>query len=905
MGMICRPVLLHNEYVPAIVGKREYEYLVLGHHDGMTVGKEFPIDEAGSFEDMFSYNAQYEGAQSSYSTQFFFGLHDDNNTEKLFWESDFPFTFVSFIQFEGRQLSEYQGYLENQQYVIAEKEVLQLPDQIEDIRTVAYYALDSSDIILAIKCRSCKTGTQIINNLHQDIQNSHPFRIRNSYSILAINRSYIDNEEKRILVDGSIEQLELRVIERKKGSINKLYEILQTTLENHYSEPQVDRKGLLGTEDEAIIIKNVLWKDLLLLYKEENGILLNSNEASQRYAAAITTKMLYSIKENKEIEVQPSNTPNTPFWDYLHQKVEKIYKDQNTASALAERKNLMMLINALRKIEYSYYAEKTFNDYCFYTIMMPTAMFVKLRECESHNSSEYYKFIKYIKLCMQNFTKPDRVYQQIADFNIRYFDIPSKLIALYNAFLYYAKRVLNVDSPGQYEFLLCPGMNKKTEVKEFYQGTDSYDAETTLKTMKSHHLFKVEIPESHAYNPKLMFIMLGHEVSHFVGRTIRKREDRFEGILKMSGRMVVVGLKERIGYTNEFEPVCLEESAWNDIESKVVHWLRFYIESQLDSRYLEEIEYNPDDNSLERIERQRNYYELFYRHTSTLKILLKNSINKILLLKKNEVFDAFLWKEVDAAINSQKISYDKREQYYEKQKTLLEKCIDSFSGIGINQMENTTVANGIEEIMFLLEECYADISCILLLHLSLEDYLAKLVETLQTTGHKVNDVSETEIIARIAIVMSVMNHEMDTEENLDKSFVWNDKYFMWKDSEILDKGDIKVLELQSEAFDFAQGYIQDQANIKPGTMTGDIQRIIRDKKILVEVIRYLLKCRREYYKRVSFEEEKKVQRFYKLAQISDPADFFVETASILENYEKDIYEEIQKLIESEEGNHDR
>lgn len=64
MSMIYRPILLHNEYVSAIVGKREYAYMVLGHHDGMTVGEAFTINASGSFEDMFFYNARHEGEQS-------------------------------------------------------------------------------------------------------------------------------------------------------------------------------------------------------------------------------------------------------------------------------------------------------------------------------------------------------------------------------------------------------------------------------------------------------------------------------------------------------------------------------------------------------------------------------------------------------------------------------------------------------------------------------------------------------------------------------------------------------------------------------------------------------------------------------------------------------------------------
>lgn len=912
MGMICRPILLHNEYVPAIVGERDYEYLVLGHHDGMTVEETFSIGTDESFEKTFFLKARYEGRKSDYSTQFFFGFHQDQEMDKVFWESDYPFTLVSFIQFESRELSEYQRYLESRQYVEDELKALGLRDRPENIRTIAYYALDNSDLILAIKCRYCDTGTHFINNLHQDIRDNHPFCICNSYSILAINRQYIEDESRRKLVEGSIKQMELRIVEKRSGSVKGIYEGIEQMLKAQKSAADKERCGLLGTEDEAVVIKNVLWRDFLSLYKEGTGVLLNSNECSQKYAAAITSKMLYSIlpRISDEESGMPEGENKTPgkccntseancarksICDFLYKKAEAIYRGQDTASAAAERENLVMLINALRKTEYSHYAEKPFNDYCFYTIMMPTVMFVRLRERVRGNAVEFYEFIKYVKLCMQNFTKPDRVYQQITDFNIRYFDIPSKLLALYNAYLYYAKQILNVGVVGEYEFLLCPGMNEKTEVKELYQGTDGeYNVEKTLQTKESHHLFRVEIPESQAYNPKIMFFTLGHEVSHFVGRVIRRREDRYESIIEISSRMVMLGIKEHIGYVQEFAPECFESEFWDDMQKKVASWLKFYIINHLEEDYLEKVEYNPSTPT-DIIKRQRDYYEVFYQHTSTLKLLLSDAINRILLLKREDLFEALLWKDVSAAIDAGRISYERRQQYYEKQRQQLDKCIDAFLGMKVFRTHALTAANGIEDMMFLLEECYADLSCILLLRLPLKDYLGNLIEILRTTGHTEEEVEETKLVTRVAVIMSVMSTELEPGDQQEECFRWND-------NQILSASDIEedVFRLQTRAIEFTRAYIAMEADIEPGSMAGDVQRISRDQTILREVIRYLLKCRREYYRSVEHEQEQKVREFYGLADISDTSVLFEKVAVILKQYETDIYDEIQRLIEREQ-----
>lgn len=894
MAMIGRPILFHNEYVPAIIGRREYKYLVLGHHDGMTVGKAFVIDPKESFGRVFVFNVESEGQKSDYSTQFFYGFHEEDVNEQLFWESSFPFTFISFLQFDNTEIGKNQRYLESQQYKEDEWEALGLTECRENIKVIAYYALDSSDIILAIKCNQCDTGTQMINNLHQDICNRHCFNIRNSYSVLAIDREYIENCSQNRLAEERVDWMELRIIERKNGSINGLYNELRTALAGRDAKTIVERKGLMGTEDEAILIKNVLWTDLLSLYKEESGILKNSNACSQQYASAITAKMLYSIKAaemNEEQKIRHSNI-GTPFCEYLYRKIEMIYDGEHTESALSERKNLVMLVNALRKIEYSNSVGKNFNDYCFFTIMLPAAMFVRLREKEDNNAAEFYEFIKYIKLCMQNFTKPDRVYQQITDFNIRYFDSPSKLLALCNAYLYYAKQTLNVDSNGEYEFLLCPGMNMKTEVRELYQGTDHKTNIDKLGAgVKGHHLFRVEIPEAHIYNLPLMFFTLGHEVSHFVGRVIRKREARYESILKLVSMMTAISLKMLIGFVNEFADACFDEKIWSNIEVGIYKLVRHHIEGHMRLDYMKSIEYDPCGNSDDTIKNQINYYKLFFRHTSTLKILLKKVVANILHSEKEKLFSELVWRDISEAIENKDLDYADSEEYYKKQMRQIAKCIEAFVDTNVIDTDSLVLSAGIENIMYLLEECYADMSCILLLRLSLKDYLTNIVKIIETTGCKAEDLAETKIITRIAIVMAVMSYEGK-----------GPGVFRWTDDEILksDGEDKEVLNLQEEAFLFIQAYMHNKVELTPRGATESIQIINLDYQVLREIMRYLLMCREEYSHRVIQEMEIKVRRFYELTKESDPNDFFETSTKILKEYEEDIYNEMQKLKESEE-----
>lgn len=895
--MICRPILLHNEFLPAIVGRRKWKYLALGHHDGMTIENAFLIDSSSFYKSLFFLNAQYEGQKSDYSTQFFFGFHNDGETESTFWKYDAPFIFISFIQFNKRQLSIYQQYLESEQYLADEEKILQFTEALTGVKVIAYYTLDNNDIILVIKSKMHETGAKLINNLHQDIGNCHPFRIHNSYSVLALDRKYIENEAKTAEVEGNIEFLEFRIIERYGGSINALYDTLKNHLEKGNPQRAIDRKALLGTEDESIALENIPWTKLLPLYKEQEGVLLNANRCAQKNANAITSKVLYSAETKKYVEEKELSPYKeyTPFCDWLYKKIKSIYKEEESGAAQTEKKNLMMLVNALRKVEYSHYSNQSLHDYCFFTMMLPTAAFITLREYNNDSSTEYYDFIRYVKLSMQNFTQPDRMFLQVTNFNIRYFDIPVKLVALYYAYLYYAKKLLNAGLDSEYEFLLCPGMSKMTEVKEFYQGTNwEYDAkEKPVEHLKVWHLFRVEIPEAHTYAPKLMIITLAHEVSHIVGRKIRGREERYTSVFKICGRMGAIALREHLFYTEKFHSSCFEDDVWEIVEERLSGWLKYYVDNYINMRYLKYKEYDPDKIDETTLGRQVNYYGLYYQHTSVLKILLNYAFCDILASKSDELLGEIIWQDVNASINAGDIAYENRDRYYEKQRQQVFQCVDAFRGKRNGWTSGLTIENGINEMFYLLEECYADMCCILQLHLPLRDYLGNFIETLKMIGMSVDDVINTHLIPRIAIVMAVMSHDISGAEHSSVNFAWEGA------QEILSEGAEDLFKLQQEVLRFTVAYIQHESQMKWGEMIGDGQSINYDKKILMEIITYLLKCRRKYNEIIDLNREQEVRRFYGLAEKIDSVDFFTEATNILYKYEQDVYGEMQAMIKDE------
>ena len=82
-------------------------------------------------------------------------------------------------------------------------------------------------------------------------------------------------------------------------------------------------------------------------------------------------------------------------------------------------------------------------------------------------------------------------------------------------------------------------------------------------------------------------------------------------------------------------------------------------------------------------------------------------------------------------------------------------------------------------------------------------------------------------------------------------------------------------------------------------LINNVVDIIYDQKILREIIRYLLKCRAEYYREMLQVHNKKniaeIMQFYRTVQMDDTEKMFSEIGKIISQYEKDIRVEMGEM----------
>ena len=886
--MICRPILLHNEFMPAKPGIRHWGYRMFGHYDGMTQGESFLIENSSSLQNIFDIYVRYENAcEHPYFTQFLFGFHPDKDKDKEFWKTDYSFTYIVLLQFCKKDIKRYREYLESEEYLRRQIDLPGEQERADEIKIIAYYSMCNSDLILTIKCNSCKLGSLLIDRLRNNAE-ENPFELSNSYTMLAISIEDIDNMENKEIASAykeTVDYIELRAVEKDYGSVSNLYQRIKNELQ--IPDDKIHHNLLFGTEDEAIVIQDIAWKDILPYYSSETGILSNSNSISQDYANAISTKVLFSLKEKeitaKEVNIE-NNRQSALLYTRICKTIKETYKNRKDGESLAEKKNLLMLANALQRFEYSGHAKRAFIDYNFYPMLLPFYMFIRLiKEHGGDFSLSYYDFMKGMKLCTQNFAKPDRVYSQIADFNLRYFEVPAKFVTIYSAYIYFLKKGLNTNKECEYEFLVCPGVNSKAEVKEI------------LARVSDHkRLFMVEIPEQQIYDPKNMFFILGHETAHFVGREIRQRKARYEMIARICSYAISRSVKSYFAYVSGKEKIPENNENWNQLEGKLENWVKFYMENSYNEEYLRNYYY--DDMPEERLSANCSFNKTFHEYTDVLQKNLTIFLEDMLLNRGVNIFGFVIGEGIDERMDSAE-----RNQYYQRQEEWLRECIYSFTRKSDVRNSFLTLSLVLDKLMYLIKECYADMICILALELSPDDYLSTFIDTFTASGREPSLLIDTIVLPRIALVLAALSYKMDKDGNGEEGFCWKNE-----DLDKIKDGNAKKLERKAQGF-CAQylkvNMTEKHVGISPHKMVQNGMNIVYDTQILRGILEYLLKCRRAYRKfkfsKIQIESIGHARRFYQTAKMQEPDQFFVVMMELLDEHEKSVYRDISDIVQAE------
>ena len=297
-------------------------------------------------------------------------------------------------------------------------------------------------------------------------------------------------------------------------------------------------------------------------------------------------------------------------------------------------------------------------------------------------------------------------------------DIPIKLCFLYIAYMHEVTYLLNDNPQNEYRYCLSPLAYSVPETECFEFGL-----------LPESRLIKVMISRHMMFTPRSLFIILSHEVSHYVNDRIRSRVFRSRCMEKILG----------IVFTEIFYNIDISENVPEDVK-KYYRWskknTKEFINKKIDALMKEK----KNASNLEAVWYHFRYYykdlirtekEIWYDKDWELKNIINELPHELASnIRANPKMDSIMVEII-------KIQQDVQRQ------------VDNMMAGADDEVQKF-----LESMKRIMKEVVADMSGIMLLENSVYDYLEAFVTSEGEVPDK--DTITVELINRIAMVVTVL-----------------------------------------------------------------------------------------------------------------------------------------------------
>lgn len=302
---ICRPFTLYNDFIPPVSENHDdWRYLSFGYHDGFERGENLFVEGTYNPQHMWEYYLQQsEKLNGSYLSQILCGLREEEEGESItdqeFWnpetmELEYPFVFLSLIQID--QDSSNQNFRDGWERRQAFEN--KINKESACYKAIVYMSFDSSDLILVVRSKSYQKGAKLIDQFHRKkdqniLKTAFGWQLKYGFTVASFNKNAIDYHTFE--ADEVISKVVVYLIERYPGGIDEYIEHLREWgKKKTVDQEKVDafiktRHTILGCNDEVFEIKDISWRKLLELYREEEGIFNSTNDRYKECLNGITT----------------------------------------------------------------------------------------------------------------------------------------------------------------------------------------------------------------------------------------------------------------------------------------------------------------------------------------------------------------------------------------------------------------------------------------------------------------------------------------------------------------------------------------------------------------------------------------------------------------------------------------
>ena len=866
----CRAITFVNFHIPMteMIDDKDIQYATIGFFDGMLTQKVEISDQKNELKNLWKYMLKRTAKSvGQYSYQNIFCFCQDgqyNCTDEQIWapETDlqYPLTFVVFLQ-----IQEY-AHGEN---AIATK-CLELNDKVyekirENGKCYTYNTIDKNDFVVCIKSRNYQLAVDAIKHLHTIQVN-----VVYSYSVFSISKEVLkvfDEKNYTDIFNESIASICLKGVTNSFDTVNNLTldkkyrEFCEKLVDKLYENTKDDYRvyDILGDDDFRLIARNIKLGRLLQEFAE--GGLLNNHEKLFRFYLFSSSMVLNTdapklVKEIDEYKIRKTTLKmnqefQAPHCHKLQEKMEKI------SAVIEEESNnewngqeeiatfcsaIWQLLQSLKALEIP--ATK---KYDFWSIYYPLAQMViilerKLKQgdnlLEIGMREEIYDFIHKISMTLHGTLRTDIQFFQIRDFNATVHYAPSKLRAFYSLWALrlsdYYVNFCNTNNKKSYSFILSPGMFSKTTIKQLFTNDAEID-----------RLMLIAVPERQLYTPKWLSIVLGHEVSHFVGTDVRQRPVRHDVMIAISARLLALEMN--------YYRYKVAGAKWKLSIEKIISMSNLYqkLRAQLAAENKEICRNWGNVNNKFHSDHSMDIIQ------ETYQALAKTYLDKLISEDCEQFCKVLKSDNSNLPFGERSKIYSEITQVAYEMETPLAFFYQKFQG---------SLKCYLEMILHILKEACADINSILTLELKPEEYIKSFCSTgnyFDTTSTSTGKVSMRTI--RIALVLESIRKGIENQADcfVNKKFVeyWNKFNIMkYSNSQLEDSNEEFIsawvydfLESQKDWGKFISAY-PCVYNYTKECFGRQIANCLEDDIIWNCMMTYGLSCVKEYVKKLSEEK---------------------------------------------------
>lgn len=780
---ICRAITFISYHIPMAMEQAvKIPYSTIGFFDGMLTER-LAIDyEKQDLKQLWRYCLKCTvKSRGRYSYQNIFGFSRDQwnqYSDEEFWRESinerYPLTFVVFLQL--RQYKTKEASIEKQCMIFNNAICKMLH---EKGMYYTYCTVDKNDFVVCIKCRKYEEAVKAIKNLHETGN-----EVVYSYSVFSVSSVVLERLQGENYADIFAEDIYsicLKGItnsfdpEHKFSLDRKYYEFCHKLLNNLYgndkSEADYMIYDILGDDDFRLIARHVKLGALLRQFAD--GGMLCYKEKEFRFYLFSSSLVLntetpaYSqIREEDKTEStdRMQQEFQAPICNALKTKMTNIAQRISTeAGENLKNEKIVTFCHAIWQLMQSLRALEVAptKRYDFYSIYQPLSLMIQILEEKMQKDSggdigenaEIYDFVHKISMTLHGTLRTDIQFFQIRDFNAVVHYAPAKLRAFYSLWALKLSDYYNefCTKKNTYSFIFSPGMFRETSVKQLFTNYE-----------EDKRLMLITVPERHLYSPRWLAIILTHEVSHFVGYTVRNREKRHEIWLEACARVLHLEMSYYRRYVsakkwkNAVEKALMHTCFFEDMKQRL-HEEEKIIRAQ-DRLWPHEFH---SENSIKTIEKAfgnigRKYIE---------KIISDDCERLHKLLREEENVNRLAFKErIKIAEEIRRVSFDVYPQllglYHKFQYNLLPQLLGIFR--------------------YVASEAYADLTAILTLNLLPKEYLLSFTRgELNLDTGSADQENGVMLVVRVGIIIEAMQNIAESELHKGQSIFARDFLEKW------------------------------------------------------------------------------------------------------------------------------